>query len=98
MVEKARRGRVDEEPRAGEERAWEVLVREDGNGPLRHVGSVTAPDADEAHERATRLFAWFADDVWLCPAEEVVRYSTAAAEEGEPATPEDGSEPRTHEL
>jgi rSAM-partnered protein len=61
-------------PRSATEREWEVFAREDGT--LRHVGSVTAPAADVAHEEATTLFGWASEAVWLCPADEVHRYST----------------------
>lgn len=100
MVEKAHRGRVEETQRSpDEEREWELFVREDEGDPLKHVGSVTAPTADTAHEEASRLFAWYAEDMWICPADEVVRYSTSAIDDvDDAATPDDGTESRTHEL
>jgi rSAM-partnered protein len=63
MVEKVRRSSVGDHPRGGDQREWEVFVREDEADPMRHVGSVSAPTAKVAHEQATRLFAWFAADV-----------------------------------
>lgn len=97
MVKKARRGRISDDPGSGDVPSWEVFIRDTEDDPVEHVGQVTAQTADEAHEEVSRLFAWFADDVWICPANEVVHYSTAAADETE-STPEDGSEHRTHEL
>lgn len=105
MVEKARRTRVGDEPRGGESREWEVFVREDCADPLQHVGSVTAPSAEVANEQASRLFAWYAEDLWLCPADELRRYSTHSLGEDAGADPElsdrddnCGNEPRTREL
>ncbi|MFB6301243.1 MAG: Htur_1727 family rSAM-partnered candidate RiPP [Haloferacaceae archaeon] len=72
----ARRSAVGDHPRGGEGREWEVFVREEPSAPMRHVGSVTASTADLAHERAARLFAWTATDLWLCPADETRRFST----------------------
>ncbi len=99
MVEKAQRSRLDTDPRDDE---WEVFARDDDSSPARHIGSVTAPDADAAHEQATQLFAWYADEVWVCPATELRRYSTEASPQettqADPAVPNDGTESRTHEL
>ncbi|MFB6171731.1 MAG: Htur_1727 family rSAM-partnered candidate RiPP [Haloarculaceae archaeon] len=67
--------RVADHPRAAVDREWEVFVRETDRDPLRHVGSVTAPDEDRAHERATALFDGAAG-LWLCPADAVVRYAS----------------------
>ncbi|MFB6135460.1 MAG: Htur_1727 family rSAM-partnered candidate RiPP [Halobacteriaceae archaeon] len=95
MVEQSRRDRVGDHPRATSGTEWEVFVRDRGDDPLRHVGSVTAPDADAAHETATTLFGWYADDVWLCPAEAVCRYSTHDLDdEADSSVPEEGDEPR----
>ncbi|MCU4741327.1 Htur_1727 family rSAM-partnered candidate RiPP [Halobacteria archaeon AArc-m2/3/4] len=85
MVEKARRSRVDDD---GERRGtpipqWEVFVREDETDPLRHVGSVAATDAAEAADHASRLFGWYAADLWVCPADAVERYSTRPLSESE---------------
>ncbi|WP_232701771.1 Htur_1727 family rSAM-partnered candidate RiPP [Halobacterium wangiae] len=77
------RTRVLETPRSATGREWEVFVRADARGPLKHVGSVTAADADDAHERAATLFDWTATDVWLCPAEETRRYTTHRLAGGE---------------
>ncbi|WP_254763917.1 Htur_1727 family rSAM-partnered candidate RiPP [Natrinema marinum] len=76
MVEKARRSRVESDERGNPVPQWEVFVRNEAGNPLRHVGSVAAASATEAHEHASRLFGWYAEDVWLCPAESVERYST----------------------
>lgn len=98
MVEKATRSRVGDHPRGATEREWEVLVREETEGPMRHVGSLSAPNVKTAYEQATKLFAWYADDVWLCPADAVYRFSTHDLDAD--ATPVDlssGEEPRTVE-
>ncbi|WP_336037973.1 Htur_1727 family rSAM-partnered candidate RiPP [Halobacterium yunchengense] len=79
------RTRVADAPRTATGREWEVFVRETNDGPLKHVGSVTAADADAAHEHAGRLFGWAARDVWLCPADETRRYTTHALVEDEAA-------------
>lgn len=86
MVETAERRRVGEQPRGVGEPEWEVFLREDETDPLRHVGSVSAPSADVAHEEATKLFGWCVRDVWVCPAEAVRRYSTHTLDgDAEPA-------------
>jgi len=65
---------------------------------MRHVGSVSAPTPEKAHEHASRLFGWFADDVWVCESSEIHRFSThSLGEPGEDATPESGTERRQHE-
>jgi rSAM-partnered protein len=76
MVEKARRSPVESDERGNPTRQWEVFVRDEADDPMRHVGSVAAASGTEAHEHASRLFGWYAADVWLCPADAVVRYST----------------------
>ena len=76
MVERPERARIGDHPRSDRETEWEVFVRDDTGDPLRHVGSITAPDAAVAYEQATKLFAWYADDLWLCPADTVRRFST----------------------
>lgn len=60
-------------PRADTGREWELFVREEAADPLRHVGSVNAPTAAVARERAESLFGWTAEATWLCPADEVRR-------------------------
>lgn len=100
MVEKAERHRVGDQPRGVDEPEWEVFVRENETDPLRHVGSVSTPSADGAHERATKLFGWCARDVWVCPAGAVRRYSTHALDEDAEPAPvgADGrEEPHTNE-
>lgn len=96
MVEKEDRSRVGEAPRGDPTREWEVFVREDDEEPLRHVGSVSAPDAEVAREQSSRLFGWYADDLWLCPADEVRRFSThdldRAADAPERSEPTNGQE------
>ncbi|WP_281194999.1 Htur_1727 family rSAM-partnered candidate RiPP [Halorubrum sp. F4] len=105
MVEKARR-RADETPRRTRERRWEVFVRESESEPMCRVGTVAAPSPEVAHEEASRLFAWYARDVWLCPADETHRFSTYSLEddgaEDAAGTDEDAdargtSEPRVYE-
>jgi rSAM-partnered protein len=107
MEAPAERVTVAERPRADEGTAFEVFVRDDAEDPLRHVGSVTAEDAEGAYERATRLFAWYADDVWVCPAGEFARFSTHDLDAAAEPAPTDVSgfdggeeyeEPRQREL
>ncbi|MES3160367.1 MAG: Htur_1727 family rSAM-partnered candidate RiPP [Halorubrum sp.] len=75
MVEKTDRTATEAGPRSADGRRFEVFVREAESDPLRHVGTVAAPTPDVAHEEASKLFAWYARDVWVCPAEETHRYS-----------------------
>ncbi|MEF8807348.1 Htur_1727 family rSAM-partnered candidate RiPP [Natronomonas sp.] len=97
-VERAVRNRVDVENRAPASREWEVFVREEFDSPLQHVGSVRAPDDDAAYELASKLFAWFADDLWICPADSVSRYTTHdLADDTETKEPPAGDEPRNRE-
>ncbi|WP_233255114.1 Htur_1727 family rSAM-partnered candidate RiPP [Halopenitus persicus] len=63
-------------PRATTERRWEVFVREDADEPMTHVGTITAPSPEVAHEEASTLFAWYARDLWVCPSDETYRYSS----------------------
>lgn len=74
MVEKTDRT-PDNGSRSTDGRRFEVFIREEEADPLRHVGTVTAPTPDAAHEEASTLFAWYARDVWVCPADEMHRYS-----------------------
>ncbi|MFB6178460.1 MAG: Htur_1727 family rSAM-partnered candidate RiPP [Halorientalis sp.] len=60
--------------RATTGREWEVFVSENDSTP-RHAGSVTAPTPEVAREQATRLLGWGVDDVWLCPADEIERFT-----------------------
>lgn len=94
MVQKARRGRVNLED-SPDETVWEIFVRDDPEEPVERAGRVIADSPDEAHQQAGKLFAWYADEVWVCPADTIVRYSTAAAES---SRTDDGDESRTHEL
>ncbi len=97
-LEKSTRARVGEEPRGDPLPEWDVFVREDAGGVMRHVGSVSAPTPEKAHEHASRLFGWFADDVWVCESSEIHRFSThSLGEPAEDATPESGTERRQHE-
>jgi rSAM-partnered protein len=88
--------RVDE-PRTDDGREWEAFVRE-SEGPLRHVGSVSAPTAGVAREQATTLFGHAAEAIWLCPADEVERLTTRAfgaareSNDGDPEAGETGSD------
>lgn len=97
MVEKAHRARIGDYPRDAREQEWEVFVREDGDEPLQHVGSITAPDSEMAHEQASRLFAWYATDVWICPADAIARYSTHDLDRNAEPVNHDANEPRTYE-
>lgn len=65
---------------------------------MNHVGSLTAQTADEAYESATKLFAWYASDVWVCPASSVARYTTDTLDDdATPVVLESGTEDRTFE-
>jgi rSAM-partnered protein len=99
MAEPTERRRVDDGDRAPNGREWEVFVRSEGGDPMRHVGSVRATDADGAHELASRLFAWHADDVWVCPSAEMTRYTTHDLAEDAPTAsrPTNPQEPRNRE-
>lgn len=79
-----RRTETVDQPRGRDEREWEVFVRETGAKPLTHVGSVTAPDEERAHEQAETLFS-DAVAVWLCPANAVHRRTDPALVPGEGA-------------
>jgi rSAM-partnered protein len=99
MVEKPNRSLVGERPRGAVDPEWEVFVRDDETTSLQHVGSVSAPSAAVAYEEAAKLFAWYATDVWICPAEEVRRYSTHSLDaDAEQVSIDAGEEKRTHEL
>ncbi|ELY38409.1 Htur_1727 family rSAM-partnered candidate RiPP [Natronorubrum tibetense] len=102
MVEKARRERVATDDRGNPTQQWDVFCRDEPDEPLRHVGSVAAASGTEAHEHASRLFGWSAVDVWLCPADDVERYSTRGLESDadEPHDrddPDERDEPRVYE-
>jgi len=102
MVEKTDRTGGSDGMRSADGRRFEVFVREREADPLRHVGTVTAPTPDAAHGEASKLFAWYARDVWVCPADETHRYSAgslADEESGEAAGDEnpDADEPRVYE-
>ncbi|RKD97701.1 Htur_1727 family rSAM-partnered candidate RiPP [Halopiger aswanensis] len=76
MVEKARRSKVEYDDSDAPIPQWEVFVRDEESDPLRHVGSVAAENPTDAHEQASKLFGWYSVDLWVCPADEVVRFST----------------------
>ncbi|ELZ39886.1 Htur_1727 family rSAM-partnered candidate RiPP [Halorubrum tebenquichense] len=99
MVEKTSRSEGANGPRSADGRRFEVFVREEESDPLRHVGTVAAPTSDVAHEEASKLFAWYARDVWVCPAAEVSRYSadSLAGEESATEPSDDADEPRVYE-
>ncbi|WP_096395261.1 Htur_1727 family rSAM-partnered candidate RiPP [Halorubrum trapanicum] len=103
MVEKTDRGEDANGPRSADGRRFEVFVREAESDPLRHVGTVAAPTPDAAHEEASKLFAWYARDVWVCPAGEVSRYSAeslagdADGADGDSESSENPDEPRVYE-
>ncbi|ELY42439.1 Htur_1727 family rSAM-partnered candidate RiPP [Natronorubrum sulfidifaciens] len=75
MAETSQLERVETDERANPQRQWELFVRETEAESLTHVGSVAAANATTAHEHASRLFGEYAVDLWLCPADEVERYS-----------------------
>ncbi|QUO48731.1 MULTISPECIES: Htur_1727 family rSAM-partnered candidate RiPP [Halorubrum] len=103
MVEKTDRSEDANGPRSADGRRFEVFVREEESDPLRHVGTVAASTSDVAHEEASKLFAWYARDVWVCPAAEVSRYSAESLvgdeDEGteDSAESDDADEPRVYE-
>ncbi|AGB37255.1 Htur_1727 family rSAM-partnered candidate RiPP [Natronococcus occultus] len=102
MVEKPIRSKVENErASASTTPRWEVFVRDAETESLSYVGTVVAPDEDAAHERASRLFGWYAVDIWLCPAADVVRYSAQDGTDGVNAADgtasEDTREPRVYE-
>jgi len=98
MVERPERASIGDHPRSDRETEWEVFVRDDTEDPLRHVGSITAPDAEVAYEQATKLFAWYADDLWLCPADPIHRFSTHDLDrDAEAVDVETEGEPRSFE-
>jgi len=82
MVEKTDRTGGSDGMRSADGRRFEVFVREREADPLRHVGTVTAPTPDAAHGEASKLFAWYARDVWVCPADETHRYSAGSLADG----------------
>lgn len=103
MVEKPERAKVPSGRRAPEGREWEVFLRNDGDSTLRHVGSVRALSPDQAHESATRLFGWYATDIWVVAADDVHRFAAESlSDDAEPATPgddeADADEERTVEF
>jgi rSAM-partnered protein len=97
MVETARRSKIEEQRRGTPMARWEVFVRDEPTEPLRHVGDVAATDAETAVEHASRLFAWYADDLWVCPADAVARYSTRPLSTAETEPEPVSSEPRVYE-
>ncbi|TKX42712.1 MULTISPECIES: Htur_1727 family rSAM-partnered candidate RiPP [unclassified Halorubrum] len=100
MVEKTDRTEDANGPRSADGRRFEVFVREAESDPIRHVGTVAAPTPDVAHEEASKLFAWYARDVWVCPAAEVSRYSAeslAVDADGPDDEAADADEPRVYE-
>ena len=88
MVETTERTAMEGGPRSADGRRFEVFVREAESDPLRHVGTVAAPTPDVAHEEASKLFAWYARDVWICPAEETHRYSASSLANEDESGPE----------
>jgi rSAM-partnered protein len=80
------RSRVNE-PRHDGVDAWEVFLRTDSAEPLTHAGSVTAPTAEAAHEHAGALFE-DAGTIWLCPTDEVARFTSRTLDADERAAGE----------
>lgn len=76
MTDDGNRTESATEPRSDGLPEWEVFLREAAEGPLRHVGSVTAATVKSAHEHAETLFGESARDVWLCKSDDVARFST----------------------
>jgi rSAM-partnered protein len=93
MVEDPEREKIPAGRRAPEGREWEVFIRQAAAEPLQHVGSVREPSPDAAHAAASRLFDWYATDVWVVPAEAVHRYATdTLSDDGAPPSPSDEAE------
>jgi len=97
MVEKTDRRENANGPRSADGRRFEVFVREAESDPLRHVGTVAAPTPDAAHEEASKLFAWYARDVWVCPAAEVSRFSAESLADDDAERDADADEPRVYD-
>ncbi|WP_435101395.1 Htur_1727 family rSAM-partnered candidate RiPP [Halarchaeum sp. P4] len=95
MVEKPTRYRVSEPADCDDE--WHVFTRESEGDPPRHVGTLVADDPDDAHETATRLFAWYAEEVWVCRTADLHRYAATPRGDESPSTPEVGGEERSYE-
>ncbi|EMA67762.1 hypothetical protein C461_08544 [Halorubrum aidingense JCM 13560] len=91
MVETTDRTGGSSGPRSADGRRFEVFVREAESDPLRHVGTVAAPTPDAAHEEASKLFAWYARDVWVCPAAETHRYSAESLADSDDASDRDSA-------
>ena len=68
------------QPRCDGMPEWELFVREGVETPLRHVGSVTAPTPEIAHEHVVSLFGKSFRDVWVCKSSDVERFSTYSLE------------------
>ncbi|WP_418279982.1 Htur_1727 family rSAM-partnered candidate RiPP [Halorubrum sp. DTA98] len=108
MVEKTERTGGKSGPRSADGRRFEVFIRDEEPDPLRHVGTIAAPTPDAAHEEASKLFGWYARDVWICPAAETYRYSaeefageddssTVGSGDEHAAEDDDAAEPRVYE-
>lgn len=96
MVDNVRRSKVPSGERGNPVEQWEVFVRSEETRALKHVGSVSAASETEAHEHASRLFGWFAVDIWLCPAASVGRYTARGlADEGTEDRSGDGTDRRS---
>ena len=87
-------GSVDA-PRGDVTREWELFVRESAGDPLRHVGSVSAPSVEIAREQAAKLFAWTAETLWLCPADETRRFTAESVALGDRAVESDPTDGET---
>lgn len=99
MVGKSKRYRIGNKPRDAVEREWEIFIRDNTADSLRHAGSISAPTADVAHIQTTKLFGWYATDIWVCPATAVRRYSTHTFDEqADPVGSDRDSEKRSHEA
>ena len=89
------------EPRGDTTPEWEVFLRADQSESMRHVGSVSAPSADVAREQASSLFGWTAHTLWICPAEDVARFTERDLGDGrtgaasEPESPNETTDGRT---
>lgn len=96
MVEEPERSCVGDHPRGATDPEWDLFVRDDTDDALRYVGTVTAPDVDIAYQQATKLFAWVADDIWLCRSRDIHRYSTHDLDAAATPAPIDSTEESRH--
>jgi rSAM-partnered protein len=57
-----------------------VFVRDEASDPLTYAGSVVEADGETVREHVSRLFGRYVIEVWVCPADDVERYSPRETE------------------